>query len=184
MGWSNSVYAKSGPRWAMAHIRASRHNIHYWRVLFPRPRPSKSKYWNIPVANITPWYFHLHWLSCDFFHYFIKVSEDEAVDILAREYGVLLMPGSPFGARQFMRLSYGSLPPNAAVSAVERLSEGFQKLRLLSASRWEVSCNYRWYISRRWLTVLHIWMSKTCKLRFDVRSGNYNYNAQDTKCYS
>ena len=27
-----------------------------------------------------------------------EVSEEEAVDILAREYGVLLMPGGAFGA--------------------------------------------------------------------------------------
>jgi aspartate/methionine/tyrosine aminotransferase len=39
------------------------------------------------------------------------VHEDEAVDILARQYGVLLMPGSPFGAPQYMRMSYGGLPP-------------------------------------------------------------------------
>lgn len=65
----------------------------------------------------------------------MQVTEDEAVDILARKYGVLLMPGSPFGAPQFMRLSYGSLPPDAAVSAVERLSEGFNQLRVLSSSR-------------------------------------------------
>ena len=63
------------------------------------------------------------------------MTEEEAVDILARRYGVLLMPGSPFGAPQFMRLSYGSLPPEAAVSAVERLSEGFEQLKVLSASR-------------------------------------------------
>lgn len=44
------------------------------------------------------------------------MHEDEAVDILARQYGVLLMPGSPFGAPQYMRMSYGGLPPGMCVS--------------------------------------------------------------------
>ena len=39
------------------------------------------------------------------------VSDDEAVDILARQYGVLLMPGWPFGAPQHLRLSYGGIAP-------------------------------------------------------------------------
>lgn len=64
-----------------------------------------------------------------------KVSEEEAVDILARQHGVLLMPGSPFGAPQYMRLSYGGLPPEDAVAAVQRLADGFQHLTTLSASR-------------------------------------------------
>lgn len=45
------------------------------------------------------------------------------------------MPGTPFGAPQYMRLSYGGLPPDAAVSAVERLSTGIDQLLALSASR-------------------------------------------------
>ena len=45
------------------------------------------------------------------------------------------MPGSPFGAPQCMRLSYGGLPPDAAVSAVERLGAGIDQLLALSASR-------------------------------------------------
>jgi aspartate/methionine/tyrosine aminotransferase len=57
------------------------------------------------------------------------------VDILARQHGVLLMPGSPFGAPQYMRLSYGGLPPEDAVAAVQRLADGFQHLTTLSVSR-------------------------------------------------
>ena len=57
------------------------------------------------------------------------------MDILAKQHGVLLMPGSPFGAPQHMRLSYGGLPPDAAVAAVQRLKDGFQHLSTLSASR-------------------------------------------------
>ena len=41
----------------------------------------------------------------------IHVTEDEAVDILAKRYGVLLMHGTPFGAPNHLRLSYGSIPP-------------------------------------------------------------------------
>ena len=64
-----------------------------------------------------------------------KVSEEEAVDILARRHGVLLMPGSPFGAPQYMRLSYGGLPPEDAVAAAQRLADGFKHLSTLSLSR-------------------------------------------------
>ena len=64
-----------------------------------------------------------------------KVTEEEAVDILARKYGVLLMPGSPFGAPQHMRLSYGGLPPAAALKAVQQLTDGFRHLNELSTSR-------------------------------------------------
>lgn len=67
--------------------------------------------------------------------YSVQVTEEEAVDILARAHGVLLMPGTPFGAPQFMRLSYGGLPPDAAVSAVQRLSAGIDQILVLSASR-------------------------------------------------
>lgn len=45
------------------------------------------------------------------------------------------MPGTPFGAPNFMRLSYGGLPPDAAVSAVQRLSAGFDQIIKLAASR-------------------------------------------------
>lgn len=57
------------------------------------------------------------------------------MDILARQHGVLLMPGSPFGAPQYMRLSYGGLPPEDAIAAVQRLTVGFQHLTTLSNSR-------------------------------------------------
>ena len=45
------------------------------------------------------------------------------------------MPGSPFGAPQHMRLSYGGLPPAAALKAVQQLTDGFQHLNELSTSR-------------------------------------------------
>jgi len=49
------------------------------------------------------------------------VSEEEAVDVLARKFGLLLMPGSAFGAPQHMRLSYGSIPPASAMQAEQQL---------------------------------------------------------------
>ena len=45
------------------------------------------------------------------------------------------MPGSPFGAPQHMRLSYGGLPPAAALKAVQQLTDGFRHLNELSTSR-------------------------------------------------
>lgn len=63
------------------------------------------------------------------------VTEEEAVDILASRFGVLLMLGSPFGAPQHLRLSYGGLPPENALGAVQRLKDGFQALEELAESR-------------------------------------------------
>lgn len=65
----------------------------------------------------------------------LHVEEREAVDILAKEFGVLLMPGSPFGAKNHLRLSYGSIPPEQGLEAVDKLRQGFQKLQTLSQSR-------------------------------------------------
>ena len=63
------------------------------------------------------------------------VSDDEAVDILARQYGVLLMPGWPFGAPQHLRLSYGGIAPEQVLTAVDQLRKGFQALKTLGESR-------------------------------------------------
>lgn len=64
-----------------------------------------------------------------------QVTEEEAVDILAKKYGVLLMLGSPFGAQGYLRLSYGSIPPDNAIAAIDNLRKGFEALRTLSAKR-------------------------------------------------
>ena len=63
------------------------------------------------------------------------LSEDEAVDILAMQFKVLLMPGRAFGADNYMRLSYGSLDPTVSMAAVERLRLGCQYLLQLSETR-------------------------------------------------
>jgi len=64
-----------------------------------------------------------------------EVSEEEAVDLLAREYGVLLMLGFPFGAPQHLRLSFGGIPPADAMSAVDRLKAGFERIVALAEER-------------------------------------------------
>mmetsp|Transcript_36624 Transcript_36624/g.81354 ORF Transcript_36624/g.81354 Transcript_36624/m.81354 type:complete len:440 (+) Transcript_36624:1-1320(+) len=63
------------------------------------------------------------------------VGEAEAVDILARQFGVLLMPGSCFGAPMHMRLSYGSIKPTHLPRAVDRIGRGVVHLLELSNSR-------------------------------------------------
>ena len=63
------------------------------------------------------------------------VSEQEAVHLLATKHNVLLMLGSPFGAPQHLRLSYGGLPPANALAAVERLRQGFVDIRELAEKR-------------------------------------------------
>jgi aspartate/methionine/tyrosine aminotransferase len=68
-----------------------------------------------------------------------QVGEEEAVHILATEYGVLLMPGSAFGAPQHLRLSYGSIPPAQVLAAVDKIEKGLSHLQRLSAQR-QVEC--------------------------------------------
>lgn len=63
------------------------------------------------------------------------ISEEEAVDVLARKYAVLLMHGTPFGAPGHLRLSYGSIPPDQVVQAIGKLQAGFDHLRQLSHQR-------------------------------------------------
>jgi len=65
----------------------------------------------------------------------VGVSEDEAVDILATQFGVLLMHGTPFGAPGHLRMSYGSIPPEQIVSAISKISDGFDHLVELSKTR-------------------------------------------------
>ena len=55
--------------------------------------------------------------------------------MLAREYGVLLMPAAPFGAPGNMRMSYGSLPPSEAAAAIDKVKRGLDHLQRLSAER-------------------------------------------------
>ena len=57
------------------------------------------------------------------------IDEKTAVDILAKEYSILLMPGTPFGAPGYMRLSYGSLPPATAMASIDNLKKGLSKLK-------------------------------------------------------
>ena len=61
------------------------------------------------------------------------MGEDEAVDVLATQFGVLLMPGSPFGAPRHLRLSYGSLKPQDVADAVLNLKCGI--LHLIEVSK-------------------------------------------------
>ena len=65
----------------------------------------------------------------------VYVSEDEAVDILAREYNILLMHGTPFGAKDHLRLSYGSIPMEQVTAVLGKLKDGFDHLQRLSRER-------------------------------------------------
>jgi len=64
-----------------------------------------------------------------------EVSEEEAVHLLASDHGVLLMLGSPFGAAQHLRLSYGGLHPDSAMDSIGRLARGFQEINRIAESR-------------------------------------------------
>lgn len=59
-----------------------------------------------------------------------NVSEDEAVDILARKYNILLLQGSVFGAPGHLRLSYGGLrAPSANSEALAKVEDIKQSIR-------------------------------------------------------
>jgi katanin p60 ATPase-containing subunit A1 len=63
------------------------------------------------------------------------VSEEVAVGLLAREYGLLLLPGSAFGAPGHLRLSYGGLAgPSVAIEVANRLRNGLGRLCRLSVA--------------------------------------------------
>jgi len=66
---------------------------------------------------------------------FFQLSEDEAVDILARKFGVLLMYGAPFGAPNYLRLSYANLLPEQVSSVVDKVKRGLEYLQQLSKER-------------------------------------------------
>ena len=54
-----------------------------------------------------------------------QLSEYQVVDILATQYKVLVMPGGPFGAPGYFRLSYGSI---SSTDVLERLKAGIDFL--------------------------------------------------------
>ncbi|CAM9441239.1 unnamed protein product [Sphacelaria rigidula] len=58
----------------------------------------------------------------------VPIEEDRAIDILAREWGVLVTPGRAFGAPGHVRVSYGSLPEEECLPAIERLAQGLRAL--------------------------------------------------------
>ena len=63
------------------------------------------------------------------------VSEEDAIDILAKKFRVLLMPGSPFGAPNYMRLSYGSIHPTQVLLAIDNIKAGLEYLRDVGMSQ-------------------------------------------------
>ncbi|CAM9145435.1 unnamed protein product [Discosporangium mesarthrocarpum] len=56
------------------------------------------------------------------------VGEDAAIDCLAREWKVLVTPGRAFGAPGHIRISYGSLPEQECLAAIDRLRKGLASL--------------------------------------------------------
>ena len=55
-------------------------------------------------------------------------NEERSVDILAKQFQLLVTPGSAFGAPGHIRISYGSLPPEEAEEAILRLDQGLDYL--------------------------------------------------------
>ncbi|CAM9229305.1 unnamed protein product [Chrysoparadoxa australica] len=63
-----------------------------------------------------------------------KLSEDDAIDVLARKFGVIVTPGTAFGAPGHARISYGSQPPKQCKEAADRLKRGLDYLAFLDTA--------------------------------------------------
>jgi aspartate/methionine/tyrosine aminotransferase len=61
-----------------------------------------------------------------------QINEKEALDLLAKQFNVLVMLGSPFGAPGYLRISYGNIQNT---DAINRLRSGINYLCLLSKER-------------------------------------------------
>lgn len=57
-----------------------------------------------------------------------RVSGWEMAKALARRWGILTVPGEPFGAGGYLRVSFGNLPPERSKVASERLGEALREL--------------------------------------------------------
>ncbi len=73
------------------------------------------------------------------------MSEEEAVDLLATRFGVLLMHGSAFGAPQHLRLSYGSISPERVLdpATIDKLRRGFAHIAQLAEQRRDTADEYK-----------------------------------------
>jgi aspartate/methionine/tyrosine aminotransferase len=75
--------------------------------------------------------------TCGAFYYLVPlprgIDELYAIDVLAREFGVLVTPGYAFGAPQHVRVSYGSLPQAQCLQAIERFGAGVKELQRRAA---------------------------------------------------
>ncbi|CAM9232903.1 unnamed protein product [Scytosiphon promiscuus] len=56
------------------------------------------------------------------------MDEDGAIDVLARRFGVMTLPGRAFGAPGHIRVSYGSLPEEECLIAIRKLAAGLREL--------------------------------------------------------
>jgi len=61
-------------------------------------------------------------------------DDTEAVGFLAENHGVMVLPGSAFGAPGHLRISYGSLPEARCLAALGQLKEGLKALQKRSGS--------------------------------------------------
>ena len=82
-----------------------------WNVLAPYGviKPSGSFYYLVPVPG--------------------TIDELKAVDILARQFKILVMPGKVFGAPNYLRVSFGS----AKSTALKKLEEGLKYIEKLTS---------------------------------------------------
>ena len=63
------------------------------------------------------------------------VEEEEAIRILAKRHGLLVLPGSAFGLAGTLRLSYGKVAEEQAETAAARLARGVSELLELASTR-------------------------------------------------
>jgi len=99
-----------------------------WDAL--RPLARAAEHWKTPSTRLQK-------QPRGAFYYFIPIppglGEEAALRVLASEYGLLLLPGSAFGAPGHLRLGYGGIRGvGVAVEVAARLRSGVEQLCRLS----------------------------------------------------
>ena len=102
---------KEGKSWVKSKVEGLETiRAELWNVLAPYGviKPSGSFYYLVPIPGI--------------------VDELKAVDILAHQFKILVMPGKVFGAPGYLRVSFGS----AKSTAVKKLEQGLKYIKDLT----------------------------------------------------
>ncbi|RLF73463.1 MAG: hypothetical protein DRN55_03435 [Thermoplasmata archaeon] len=115
------------PSQRLAEILLREHSPHYPRSMVPKLERSLEGFTRA-LDRVG-----VRWVGGEgAFYLLVKcppgVTGWEAAKELARRWGVLTVPGEPFGAGGYLRVSFGNLPPERSAAAADRLGEALEEL--------------------------------------------------------